>query len=49
MNVFCMFGGHDLGEPAAEYYGLDVCVPPDAHVEALIDNVMLFGDEAFER
>lgn len=49
MNVFCMLEEHDLGEPAAECYGLNVCVPPSAHVAALTDNVMVFGDEAFER
>lgn len=30
MNAFCTFEGHDFGEAGAEYYGLNVCVPPGA-------------------
>ena len=40
--------GHEMEEtsPVEEYYGLNVCVSSDSHVEALRRSVALFGDGA---
>lgn len=35
--------GHKFGGVGVEYYGLNVCVPSDSHVEALTPSVAIFG------
>ena len=38
-----------FGEPEIEYYGLNVCVTQNSHVEILIPKIMVLGDGAFGR